>query len=56
MADGAKKTVVKKTEVKKKDITEITWEKPNGNRIRTNALDATIEYAVELGWERVEEN
>jgi len=53
----AKKEVKKepKKEVKKAPITEITWEKPSGKKVRTNTEDATIEHAVELGWKRIAE-
>lgn len=30
----------------------IKWVKPNGKEIETNELDATIEAAEKLGWER----
>ncbi len=34
----------------------IHWIKPNGNRIKTNAEDTTIDYALSLGWKRTDEN
>ena len=30
----------------------IKWVKPNGNTIETSDSDATIEYAVSLGWKQ----
>lgn len=33
-------------------MSEIEWTKPNGNKINTNSLPATIKYCEELGWER----
>jgi len=36
-----------------KKVTTITWEKENGMVIKTNAEDATIKAAVELGWKQI---
>lgn len=30
------------------------WKKPNGNKIETNDLDATVEHCASLGWERLD--
>ena len=38
---------------KKADQNVISWEKPNGKKITTNAHPANIKAAEALGWKRV---
>lgn len=33
----------------------VEWKKENGNKVVTNDLPATVEYAESLGWTRIDE-
>lgn len=51
MAKSKKEEAAEEVEVASTDKT-IMWEKPNGNKIQTNAEKATIEHCESLGWKR----
>jgi len=40
-------------EATKQKAAVIKWEKPNGNKIETNDLPATVAYCESLDWKRL---